>query len=244
MPFQDKQILNKIEILTQPYHDVNDSELTVILVDDHALFRAGLAVLLNKITTQVTVCEVGCAAEALEAVKANPSADMMLLDYELPDMSGIEVLERVKQSAPELPVVMLSARLDMQSIQAALTKHASGFIPKTSTPDVMLSAIRLVLNGGIYIPPEAIAQQAISPAEIGSRQHNFTFDHKPSVQLTQRQMDVLRQMQHGLSNKEIARQLDMSPSTVKVHVAAILKELDVSSRTQAVLIARDTGLLG
>lgn len=222
--------------MTQQTGELDTAELTVILVDDHALFRAGLAVLLNKVSQNVQVLEVGSAAEALTAVHNAPSSDLMLLDYELPDMSGIEVLRQVKGMAPELPVVMLSARLDVASIQTALAQHASGFIPKTSTPDVMLSAIRLVLNGGLYIPPEAI-----SASQGGGRLAPERT--KSSAQLTQRQMDVLRQMQHGLSNKEIARQLDMSPSTVKVHVAAILKELDVNSRTQAVLVAKERGVL-
>lgn len=222
--------------LTQQSSELETDALTVILVDDHALFRAGLAVLINKVSPNVQVHEVGTATAALAIVREMPSPDLILLDYELPDLSGIEVLRQVKEMAPELPVVMLSARLDVASIQTALAQHASGFIPKTSTPDVMLSAIRLVLNGGLYIPPEAISSSQGVSADSLERS-------KPPAQLTQRQMDVLRQMQYGLSNKEIARQLDMSPSTVKVHVAAILKELEVNSRTQAVLVAKERGVL-
>ncbi len=216
-----------------------------MLVDDHALFRAGLAVLLTKLEGIGRLCEYGTGASALESVIANAEIDLLILDYELPDMSGLEVLAKVKKHAPELPVILLSANIDSNLIQNALAQHASGFIPKTSSPDVMLSAIKLVLNGGMYIPPEAIAEPVEKRRDplIEPLQSQTDVNGGEKIQLTQRQMDVLMQMKHGYSNKEIARALNMSPSTVKVHVAAILKELDVSSRTQAVFIAKDFGLL-
>ncbi len=213
-----------------------DEAFTFLLIDDHALFRAGLAVLLQKISGPGCVLEIGTGAGALQLVEENPAIDLVILDYNLPDCNGIQVLQTFKSRHPELPVVLLSAHIDAALIQQALKEQASGFIPKTSTPDVMLSAVQLVLNGGVYIPPEA----------MGTAVPNGTY---PTVatsgkaQLTQRQMDVLQQMKNGLSNKEIARQLQMSPSTVKVHVAAILRELAAASRTQAVFLAKDRGLL-
>jgi DNA-binding NarL/FixJ family response regulator len=210
---------------------------TFLLVDDHALFRAGLAVLLQKMPGEAVVLEVGTAAEAQQVSQENPDIDLVLLDYTLPDSNGIQVLRALKSSRPALPVILLSAHIDSNLIQLALKEQASGFIPKTSTPDVMLSAIQLVLNGGIYIPLEAMESSSnatYSPVASGAG---------GKAQLTQRQMDVLQQMKNGLSNKEIARQLHMSPSTVKVHVAAILRELAASSRTQAVFLAKDQGLL-
>lgn len=216
-----------------------DDNFTFLLVDDHALFRAGLVVLLQKMSGDAVVHEVGTAAAALQTAAENPAIDLVLLDYTLPDSNGIQVLRALKLARPELPVILLSAHIDSGLIQQALKEHASGFIPKTSTPDVMLSAVQLVLNGGIYIPLEAMNAPAAASfpssfqaASVGGR-----------IQLTQRQMDVLQQMKNGLSNKEIARQLHMSPSTVKVHVAAILRELAASSRTQAVFLAKDRGLL-
>lgn len=214
-----------------------DDNFTFLLVDDHTLFRAGLVVLLQKMSGDAAVLEVGTAAAALKTAAEEAAIDLVLLDYTLPDSNGIEVLRALKRTRPELPVILLSAHIDSGLIQQALQEQASGFIPKTSTPDVMLSAVQLVLNGGVYIPPEAMGAPGaavVSPA----------FQAPSSrVQLTQRQMDVLQQMKNGLSNKEIARQLHMSPSTVKVHVAAILRELAASSRTQAVFLAKDRGLL-
>lgn len=213
-----------------------DEALTFLLVDDHALFRAGLSVLLRKVPDAGEVLEVGTGLGAQQLVREHPGLDLVLLDYTLPDCNGIEVLRAIKSSSPQLPVILLSAHVDSALIQLALKEQASGFIPKTSTPDVMLSAVQLVLNGGVYIPQEAMGRAGImsppSPHASGNK-----------AQLTQRQMDVLQQMKNGLSNKEIARELNMSPSTVKVHVAAILRELAAASRTQAVFLAKDRGLL-
>lgn len=221
---------------------VIDDALTIMLVDDHALFRAGLAVLIRKMPEVTDVVEYGSGQEAIQASSDNPDVDLVILDYNLQDTNGIEVLKQVKTQAPELPVILLSASQDAALIQLALREHASGFIVKTATPDVMLSAVQLVLNGGIYVPPEAISKvpetSSYSDARLGS-----TADNKNRGVLTQRQMDVLLYMKQGLSNKEIARELTMSPSTVKVHVAAILKELSACSRTQAVFIAKDSGLI-
>jgi DNA-binding NarL/FixJ family response regulator len=214
-----------------------EDNFTFLLVDDHALFRAGLVVLLQKMSGDARVLEVGTAAAALQAAADNAALDLVLLDYTLPDSNGVEVLRALKATRPELPVILLSAHMDSGLIQLALKEHASGFIPKTSTPDVMLSAVQLVLNGGIYIPLEAMGAPAAAPSV------SHPAPSSGRVQLTQRQMDVLQQMKNGLSNKEIARQLHMSPSTVKVHVAAILRELAASSRTQAVFLAKDRGLL-
>lgn len=213
-----------------------DEALTFLLVDDHALFRAGLSVLLRKVPEAGEVLEIGTGLGAQRLVREHPNLDLVLLDYTLPDRNGLEVLRDIKSFSPELPVILLSAHVDSALIQQALKEQASGFIPKTATPDVMLSAVQLVLNGGVYIPPEAMGR-----VQAGGFQPMSMPSGK--AQLTQRQMDVLQQMKNGLSNKEIARELNMSPSTVKVHVAAILRELAAASRTQAVFLAKDRGLL-
>lgn len=218
-----------------------NGDLSVLLVDDHTLFRAGLAVLLKKVPAIGEIAECGSGAEALAHWQTHRAMDLMILDIGLPDADGLDLLRSLKSSAPELPVILLSANLDAQLIHRALREHASGFIPKTATPEVMVSAVQLVLNGGVYIPPEAFAAGMLEAAPAAER-GEFNAAASPA-QLTQRQMDVLRHMKNGLSNKEIARELNMSPSTVKVHVAAILREFDAASRTQAVFLAKDRGVL-
>lgn len=214
--------------------------MEILIIDDHALFREGLKILLAQLGPEVVVTEVDSGQAAYEAVQGSVEFDVALLDYHLPDQDGLSILSDLKVEAPELPVILLSAEEDPKLVQQALQQGASGFITKTSSAKVMVSAIKLVLSGGVYVPPLMVAPPIARPVPrpMGS-------GPKPSVdfKITERQQDVLSQMGLGLSNKEIARELDMSPSTVKVHVAAILKELDVKNRTQAVSKARDIGLI-
>ncbi|AFU98404.2 response regulator transcription factor [Simiduia agarivorans] len=214
--------------------------MEILIIDDHALFREGLKILLAQLGPDVVVTEVDSGQAAYEATQGNTEFDVALLDYHLPDQDGLSILSDLKVEAPELPVILLSAEEDPQLVQQALQQGASGFITKTSSAKVMVSAIKLVLSGGVYVPPLMVAPPVARPVP-----RPMGTGPKPTVdfKITERQQDVLSQMGLGLSNKEIARELDMSPSTVKVHVAAILKELDVKNRTQAVSKARDIGLI-
>lgn len=218
--------------------------MEILLVDDHALFREGLVMVLKKIESEAAVYEVESGEEALKLAASGPDLDIILLDQNLADTTGLVLLPQLKELLPACPVVMLSAEEEPALIQRALEAGASGFITKTSTSEVMVSAIKLVLTGGIYVPPAILAKRPTAvqarPAiqtPIGSGQPRTDY------QLTARQTDVLKEMVKGLSNKEIARELTMSPSTVKVHVAAILRELNVKNRTQVVTIANEAGLL-
>jgi DNA-binding NarL/FixJ family response regulator len=226
--------------------------MRVLLVDDHTLFREGVKTLLAKIDTLNEVLEVASGQEALAFLENDSDIDVLLLDYNLGDMSGEQVLLQVKKDSPEIPVIILSAQEEAPLIQDLLSKGASGFITKTSTSDVMLSAISLVVSGGIYVPPAILAGNvplSVAPSAAVEQKpvtiNSFLAPRmaEKGFQLTQRQTDVIQEMAKGLSNKEIARSLDMSPSTVKVHVAAILKELDAKNRTVAVSMAKDMGLV-
>jgi two-component system nitrate/nitrite response regulator NarL len=199
--------------------------MKILLIDDHALFRDGFSLLIRSMSTDYEVECVGTGGLGLAAVADHPEIDLILLDYKLPDGNGIEFLQKLREQSPSTPVVLLSAEENSALIQTALSQGASGFIPKSASAEVMLSAVKLVLAGGVYVP-----QMALNNANGLSESD-----------LTDRQIEVLREMAKGLSNKEIARVLDMSPATVKVHVAAILSRLKVKNRTQAVTIAREAG---
>lgn len=217
--------------------------MKLLLVDDHALFREGICIVLSKMEEISEVVQQATGSGALSAAEDDDDLDIVLLDYQLEDMNGLEVLAGLKSQRPEVPVIMLSAHEQSDLIQNALASNASGFITKTSTSEVMISAIQLVLAGGIYVPPAILADskpRAPRPFSSQSYAHQGT---QRDYQLTARQQDVIQEMGKGLSNKEIARELDMSPSTVKVHVAAILKEFEVKNRTQAVSTAKQTGLI-
>ena len=206
----------------------------ILLVDDHALFREGLALVLklqlNITEADVNVLEADSAKSALEVVQQHQDLDLILLDLHLPDNQDFSLLQQIKSIDPSMPIAMLSANEDAQKIQQALQQGASGFITKSSKSSVMISAIQLILAGGIYVPP-AILKANLS-SELAENSANTTpfntstpssnsTDDTIIVQLTERQKEVLLLMDDGLSNKEIAKVLAMSPSTVKVHVAAI-----------------------
>ncbi len=225
--------------------------MKVLLVEDHALFRDGLSLLLEQLGEKVVVSGADSAEQALALAAAGP-LDLVLLDYNLPDANGLECITRIRSLQPDTPVIMLSAEQDPGLIQLALANGARGFITKASSSKVMISAVQLVLAGGLYVPPEMLnpvpvsgAISGLAPgavlgrAPVATAAHTYGTDNQALAQrLTERQLDVFRQMVKGLSNKEIARELTMSPSTVKVHVAAILRELNAKNRTQAVNAAK------
>lgn len=216
--------------------------MEILLIDDHALFREGLVMVLKKIEAVSAVYQLESGEEALTLASTDPDLDIILLDHNLQDTTGLELLPKLRELLPATPVVMLSAEEDPQLIQQALQAGASGFITKTSTSNVMVSAIKLVLSGGIYVPP-AILVRAKVRSTVALKSSAGSASECSGYQLTHRQTDVLQEVVKGLSNKEIAKQLAMSPSTVKVHVAAILRELEVKNRTQVVAVAREAGLL-
>lgn len=215
--------------------------MEILIIDDHELFRDGLGILLRQLEPGTSVTEVESGALALEKIEAGMEFDIVLLDYHLPDQNGLSVLCDLKMEAPELPVILLSAEEDPNLVRRALQEGASGFITKTSTTKVMLSAVKLVLSGGVYVPPLMLGTH--TQPEKNTERNTATVSKSVAgkLKITDRQQDVLTEMGKGLSNKEIAKVLTMSPSTVKVHVAAILKELDVKNRTQAVSKALELG---
>lgn len=227
--------------------------MEVLVVDDHVLFRDGLALLLRQKDADNQIHTCGTTAEAIRFTESHDDLDLILLDYNLPDGNGLDLLYQLKEALPATPIALLSGVEDPALIQSALKAGASGFITKTSTSEVMLGAVALIMSGGVYVPPAILAgDQYTGPAasNTGSTAQSQVSDaaRQPAgaapanYQLTERQKDVLKEMVKGLSNKEIARELNMSPSTVKVHVAAILKALDVKNRTQVVSLARQQGL--
>ena len=213
--------------------------MKLILADDHTLFRNGLALLLKAHSVDCEIWEGDGLDAALAEAQAHPDANIALLDLHMPGMEGVQGIRRFVELNPALPLIILTGADDPQQIQDVLAAGASGFIPKSSTPAVMLSAIQLVLSGGTYIPPQALSTTsttAPSRAVSNIREHAQT-------QLTERQMQVLRLLAEGKPNKAICRELDIEEGTVKAHIATIFRVLDVVNRTQAATVARETGLL-
>jgi len=201
----------------------------ILIIDDHALFREGLSYVLNELDGLIKIYEAPDYNSALMHAKENSDLDLVLLDLNLPGKDGFSVLNLLTERYPALPVIILSASNHASDVERSLDAGAMGYIPKNTTSAVMLSALRLVLSGGIYMPPS-----------ITQKQEN-TQDSSISG-ITPRQKQVLELMVQGLSNKIIASQLGLAEGTVKMHVTAILKLFGVSNRTQAVLASEKLGL--
>ena len=218
--------------------------MNILVVDDHPLIRQALQNVLRQLDAKAVILEAQDCATALNLAAAHPDLDIVLLDLHLPGMAGLDALSLVRERHPGLPVVVLSAADDRQTVLQAIEKGAMGFIPKSSPNEVMLSALRLVISGGIYLPP-AILEHPGGVAEAGAA--GMRAQPRPSktpadLGLTERQLQVLALMVQGKSNKLICRELDLAEGTVKIHVSAILKALNVTSRTQAVIAVGRMGL--
>ena len=220
------------------------AEMKILIVDDHPLIREAVKHVLAQLDRGVNVLDAENCADASEMIAANPDLDLVLLDLSLPGSSGLSALESLREQHPTVPVVVLSARDEPGIVVRALDAGAMGFIPKTSSNELMLSALRLVFSGGVYVPPQALAgdpESAQVPAATpGAGQ---TTGMAPSeIGLTERQTEVLSLMLQGKPNKVICRELNLAEGTVKIHVTAILKALGATNRTQAVIAASRLGL--
>ena len=204
-----------------------------LLIDDHPLFRQGLKGIAQRLDGAAVVLESASYEQAQALL--DDDLDLVLLDLRLPDMDGLEALAAIRAGFPALPVVIVSASENKQDIMAALRLGALGFVSKASSADVLENALRLVLAGDVYLPSGLM----LSPDGAGA-----DWPRNPegaSRGLTDRQAQVMRLMAKGESNKQIARALNLSESTVKVHVTAILRALGVSSRAQAIVAALQQG---
>lgn len=215
--------------------------MKILLVDDHVLIRDAMRGVLREIDSSASVYEAQNGRQAEELIAQHPDISLVLLDQRLPDRDGLEILETLRASRPAVAVVMLSAFSDRENVLKSLEAGAQGFIAKTATRDVLLGALRLVLAGGVYIPPEILTRTQ-EPVEPSSPAMSDRPKPKPSeLGLTGRQLEVLALMMQGKSNKLICRQLDLAEPTVKNHVSAILKALNVNNRTEAVLAVTALG---
>ena len=217
--------------------------MLLLLADDHHLVREGLRHTLRELASGVEFVEAATADEVATRLTENDPIDLALLDLVMPGSDGFGLLNRVCDAYPDLPVVILSGSADPAKMRKALDIGAAGFITKTATADVMLSALRLVMAGGIYVPPDMLnATRSMPPSQAVAEAPPATPTTDLHRALTGRQRDVLQRLGQGKSNKQIARELDLSENTVKIHVAAILRALGVGNRTQAAVLARERGI--
>lgn len=211
--------------------------MKILLADDHALFRDGMRYVLRKLDEQAEILDVGNFPDALSAAKDNPDIDLALLDLNMPGSEGAPSVKLFHTSYPDTPVVVISGTDQRDDIERVMNSGAMGFISKMSSGQDMVHALRLVLDGGIYLPPQLL-QLALGQVREDKRSWRTN-----EYGLTVRQMEVLQQLATGLSNKDIGLTIGMAEGTVKIHVAAIFQALRVNKRIDAVQTAQRMGLL-
>ncbi|MGZ6019102.1 MAG: response regulator transcription factor [Phenylobacterium sp.] len=196
----------------------------MLVVDDHAVLRQGLAALLIDSGAAREVLHAADQAQGLALLTGHPDLDAILLDLKLPDSEGLSAISAFGQQNPSVPIIIVSASEEPADVRRALELGALGYVPKSASPETLISAIRLVLSGAIYVPPLML--------EAGD-------DHasaKASA-LTQRQTEILAAIAGGGSNRDIGQMFGLSEKTVKAHISAIFRTMGVSSRTQAAAAA-------
>ncbi|MEC7256551.1 MAG: response regulator transcription factor [Pseudomonadota bacterium] len=198
--------------------------MRILLADDHGLVRETIAMFLQG----AGVGEIVCAEDlerALDETRARDAFDLVLLDYEMPGMDGFAGLSRMKSAVGDCPVAILSGTATPTMAADSIAAGAAGFVPKTLASRSMVSAIRFMAAGEVYLPHDLMTQ-----------------DDDAAHDLTERETSVLRGLCEGKSNKEIARDLGLQEVTIKLHVKTLCRKLEARNRTQAAMIARDRGI--
>jgi DNA-binding NarL/FixJ family response regulator len=194
----------------------------ILIVDDNALFRAGLRMLLSTIGRNVSCVEADNIADALALAAQHANLQLCLLDLALKNEHGLGAIHRIKEAAPQVAVVVVSGVDDSGTISSCIEAGAMSFVPKSAAPAVLKQALRHILSGAVYLPDQIVSE----------------IDHQPPIQrLTPRQLQVLRALSRGLPTKLIARELDLSEHTVNEHIGLIFQALGVKNRTEAVIKA-------
>lgn len=213
--------------------------MKILVVDDHTLIREALYGVMRELRDDTTIIEAPDSLRAMRCIEENPDLELIVLDLYLPDGSGFDLLAELRQRAPTIAVVVLSASNDRDDIVRALDLGALGFIPKSTQHEVMVSAFKLIFSGGIYLPQEIIGRSHSQPA---TQPKPARLPSAVELGLTERQREVLGLMMQGKSNKMIGRVLEIAEPTVKNHVTAVMKALKASNRTETVIAATALGL--
>jgi DNA-binding NarL/FixJ family response regulator len=213
--------------------------MKILLADDHALFREGMRYVLQQLSEVVEILEAGTFQDALKLATQHPELDMALLDLHMPGSDGPKSVSYFRRRFPHIPVVVVSGEEASLNMEKVMNYGASGFVGKSSSAQSMIDALKLVLSGGVYVPPQLKGRPAPRVLKKDKRSQNTN-----SYGLTQRQMEVLQHLCTGMSNKEIASAINLAEGTVKIHVAAVYQTLKVNNRLEALRVAEHLGLVG
>lgn len=207
--------------------------MRILLADDHPLFREGVKPILQKLDARVQILEAVDFPSAFKAAARAGDLDLVLLDLNMPGMSGLEGITRFRATFPAMPLVVLSAAEDLFDIQRVLAAGALGYLTKSTSSDGILEALLQVLAGNLYVPPKLLKSGLPVPyPRFGS----------PYPEFSERQLQVLSKLAQGHTNRQIGEMLEVTEGTVKLHMTAIFRILRVNNRTEALLVIQKLGL--
>jgi len=224
--------------------------MRLLLADDHGLFREAIVEFIQRAEPGATVVTARDIHEVMDILNGDEDTDIVLLDLRMPGMNGLQGLQKLRETFPEVAVALLSGMAEKQDVERALELGAVGYFPKTLSGKAMLAGIKEILAGGVFVARDHNTNDIMPsnyegyhpPRHILLGEDAANDGGNPNVRLTPRERDVLGFLKRGESNKEIARELDLQVVTVKLHVRGICRKLGAKNRTQAALIAQEQGI--
>ena len=219
-----------------------------LIADDHELFLQGLEFVLHKEYAKAEIVLANSYSAIFDVLKKQKDFDLILTDLAMPGANWFEALVKIHHDCPEVPIIIISAVFDKDILQKTFDIGVSGYISKSFPNSLIISAINLVLAGGMYIPPEILQMSMnVSPEPMRNLIKDLNETKKPKRAdgniLTPRQTEVLQCLAKGLSNKQIAYELGLSEGTVKIHITLLMRTLEVSNRVAAILEGKKLGIL-
>lgn len=209
--------------------------MKVLITDEQSLFRDGLSLRLKEIKEDLTILQASSIPEMQRIVSREPNLDVLILDIDLDELNSTEIINKIKNTNPNIKIIAISSSEDSRNIKKILSNGVKGYITKRSDSNILTGALKLILDGGTYIPPIMLNNSA----DYGSTSSHSCLKKN----LTNRQSQVLDLIAQGKSNKQIAYDMGVSEATVKLHINALLRSLKVNNRTQAVITAQKMGLI-
>ncbi len=215
--------------------------MNILLADDHRLIRDGMKPFLEELAPEVRILEASTLDEALRVAGEADSLDLVLLDLKMPGMAGFDGIRRVSERYPGVPVVILSGFYDRRHVLEAMEHGAAGYIPKTLSGEAVVNALRLVFSGEMYLPSAAFVDSPEATDAPPESEEEPWFLQEPLSRLSAREREVLGVLINGHTNKEIARELGILDTTVKIHLRNIYRKIGASNRVHAAKIAVQCG---